>query len=243
MPRDAQETRDRLVRAAARLFAEHGIEAVSLRAINREAGQRNATALQYHFEGREGLLRAVLVRHGKGVEARRHALLDTIEAEARPADRRALAEALVLPCAELLADRDGGRDYLRVMAELVNRPEPVYVASTLADRRSSTNRWRRAVAPLLPPLAVDRLHRRFTAIRIMFVELARRAEGRPARDDRLFVSNLVDLVETVLATPPSAETAALLAERRPGGRAEAGRHGTRPAGGRGAAGSPDPIGQ
>jgi hypothetical protein len=99
------------------------------------------------------------------------------------------------------------------MAELVNRAEPVFAEASTRERRSSTNRWRRAVAPLVPPLALDRLHRRFTAIRIMFVELARRAEGSPRRDDRLFVSNLVDLVETILATPPSAATAALVRER------------------------------
>lgn len=239
MPRDAQATRDRLLRTAARLFADRGIEAVSLREINREAGQRNATALQYHFSDREGLLRAVLARHYAVVEARRHGLLDTLEAAGEPPALRPLAEALVLPAAELLADRAGGRDYLRIMAELVNRPEPSFVAATLDDRRSSTNRWRRVVAPLVPALALDRLHRRFTAIRIMFVELARRAEGPPARDDRLFVSNLVDLVETILASPPSRETAALLRERerpgrrRPGGRRPAGRSRR----------SPDPAGR
>lgn len=213
MPRDAQATRDRIVRTAARLFADRGIEAVSLREINREAGQRNATALQYHFSDRDGLLRAVLARHGRVVEARRHQMLDAVESSDDPTDLRRLAEALVVPAAELLADRAGGRDYLRIMAELVNRAEPVFAEASTRDRRSSTNRWRRAVAPLVPPLALDRLHRRFTAIRIMFVELARRAEGSPRRDDRLFVSNLVDLVEAILGTPPSAGTAALVRER------------------------------
>jgi AcrR family transcriptional regulator len=39
MPRNADETRARLIRAAERLFAERGVEAVSLREINREADQ------------------------------------------------------------------------------------------------------------------------------------------------------------------------------------------------------------
>ena len=51
MPRNADETRTQLMRAAERLFAERGIEVVSLREINRAAAQRNATALQYHFGG------------------------------------------------------------------------------------------------------------------------------------------------------------------------------------------------
>lgn len=213
MPRDAQGTRDTLVRAASRLFAERGIESVSLREINREAGQRNATALQYHFSGRDGLLRAVLARHHGRIEERRHAMLDEIDGTSGPVGLRRLSEVLVEPAAELLADPDGGRDYLRIMAEIVNRPDPGFVRATLDDPRSSTNRWRRAVAPLLPELSVDRLHRRFTAIRIMFGELARRAESSRRRDDRLFVSHLIDLVEAILGSPPSEETAALLADR------------------------------
>jgi hypothetical protein len=100
------------------------------------------------------------------------------------------------------------------MAELLNRPDPGFVEATLNDPKSSTNRWRRDVAPLLPELSVDRLHRRFTAIRIMFGELARRAASSRRRDDRLFNSHLVDLVEAILASPPSRQTAALLADRR-----------------------------
>jgi hypothetical protein len=60
-------------------------------------------------------------------------------------------------------------------------------------------------------VAVTRLHRRFTVIRLVHVELARRAEMRPRRDDRLFTSHLVDLATAVLTAPLSDETEALLA--------------------------------
>ncbi|MEV1201628.1 helix-turn-helix domain-containing protein, partial [Microbispora rosea] len=46
----AETTVRRLVDAAERLFAERGIDAVSLREINAAAGQRNSTAL--HVTGR-----------------------------------------------------------------------------------------------------------------------------------------------------------------------------------------------
>ena len=48
--------RDALRRSAEQLFAAHGVDGVSLRQITREAGQRNTTALQYHFGSRDGLL-------------------------------------------------------------------------------------------------------------------------------------------------------------------------------------------
>jgi AcrR family transcriptional regulator len=205
-------TRAQLVAAAEQLWAERGIDAVSLREVNSAAGQRNSTALQYHFGDREGLLRAVVGKHHHGVEAARHALLDQYEA-GPGGDVRALAGALVRPSAAKLADADGGRAYLRILAQLVNRPDFVGSAFAHPDPRSSIERWRGLVGPLLPEETVDRLHPRFTAIRIHLVELARRAEQRPARDDRLFVSHLVDVVTAVLTAPNSDETTRLLAER------------------------------
>ena len=140
VPRNAEETRALLIRTAERLFAERGIEAVSLREINREAGQRNATALQYHFAGRSGLVEAILARHEPGVEAERHRLLDAFEAAPDPSLRE-LVVALVEPAAAKLADRDGGREYLRIMGELMNRPDPRFDRRTLDDPTTSINRW------------------------------------------------------------------------------------------------------
>ncbi|MBE3008097.1 helix-turn-helix transcriptional regulator [Microbispora sp. NEAU-D428] len=207
----AETTVRRLVDAAERLFAERGIDAVSLREINAAAGQRNSTALQYHFGDRAGLLKAVLAKHRPEIEARRHQLLDEYEARG-PLPQgdalRSLAAALVRPAAAKLADPDGGRDYLRVMEQLVHRMPP----SLPEDGGGSIDRWRELVAPLLPEAAV-RLHQRFMAIRMTYVELARRASGPPARDDRLFTSHLIDVVSAVLASEVSDETARLLAER------------------------------
>ena len=212
MPRNADETRAQLVRTAERLFAERGVEAVSLREINREADQRNATALQYHFEDRQGLLRAILAKHEVAVEAGRHALLDEIEKEGR-CDLHRLSTALVLPAAEKLSDRDGGRNYLRIVAQLINSHSARVDPIALENSESSLNRWRTMVGPEMSPLAVDPLHSRFTARRIMFVELARRAESPRRNDDRLFASHLIDLVTAILDAPISAKTRALLAER------------------------------
>ncbi|GAA5055148.1 AcrR family transcriptional regulator [Thermocatellispora tengchongensis] len=209
-------TASRLVAAAERLFAERGIDGVSLREINAAAGQRNSTALQYHFGDRAGLLRAVLAKHHPEIEVRRHQLLDDYEArgELPPAEaRRALAAALVRPLAAKLADHDGGRAYLRVMEQLVHRADPPAVLVPPSDPGQSINRWRELVAPLLADVAVRRLHLRFVAIRLTHVELARRADAPVRPDDRLFISHLIDVVSAVLATEVSPETARLLAER------------------------------
>jgi AcrR family transcriptional regulator len=213
MPPNPELTKGQLVAAAEELFAARGIDGVSLREIQTAAGIRNATAIQYHFGDRDGLLQAVLAKHHPAVETARHQLLDAYEAAPPDDALRALAGALVRPSAAKLRDRDGGRAYLRILAQLVNQPDPPWAELALADPADSTYRWRQLVAPLLPEVAVRTLHRRFAAIRITFVELARRAEERPRRDDRLFVSHLTDLVTGILTAPLSAETVALLAER------------------------------
>jgi len=207
----AATTAGRLIDAAEVLFAAHGIDGVSLREINRAAGARNASALQYHFGGRDGLLRAVLAKHHHAVEARRHAMLDACEADG-DADLRVLAGALVRPSAAMLADGDGGPAYLQIMADLMNRPRPVIDPAALDDPASSIYRWRTLVTGLLDNDAA-RLHRRFVAMRFAAVELARRARSAPHTDDRLFVSHLVDLVAGLLAAPLSDETRRLDAER------------------------------
>ena len=214
MAPNPEATQQQLIGAAEALFATRGIDAVSLREITVAAGVRNSTALQYHFGGREGLLRAVLRKHHVDVELRRHALLDEYEAALRTAELRPLVAAFVRPAASKLADPDGGREYLRIMAQLVNRPEITEAERIRSDPRDSTYRWRQFVAPQLPEVAVKRLHRRFTAIRVTFIELARRAELTPSRDDRLFTSHLIDLVQSVLDAPLSEETLGLLAAKK-----------------------------
>lgn len=211
MPRNADDTRAQLIRAAERLFAERGIDGVSLREINREADQRNASALQYHFKDRLGLVEAIRRKHESRIDRTRNALLDEIERNGE-ADLHRFATALVHPAADKLSDRDGGRDYLLIMAQLMNahlrRRDLVDT-----DLSESLNRWRSMVGPAMSPLAVDPLHSRSTARRIMFIELGRRAESRRRKDDRLFVSHLTDLVTAILDAPVSDRTRALIEER------------------------------
>ena len=209
-PSDADDTRDRLVDAAEMLFAEHGIGSVSLREINRAAGAKNAVAVQYHFRDREGILRAISAKHFPAVDARRHAMLDEYEAQGAN-DIRLLAAALVRPLASKLDDREGGLAYLQIYAELINVPrrgsfgEPEHT-------KDSMQRWRGLVGPFLADDAVA-LHRRFAAIRFSASELGRRARSGPHRDDRLFVSDLIDLVAGMLSAPASKETTRLMKQR------------------------------
>lgn len=197
---------DALIRAAEDLFAARGSDTVSLREITAAARATNASAIQYHFGGRRGLIRALMAKHEAVIEQRRHELLDAYEQLAEP-DMRTLAAALVEPLAAELTV-EGGAGYLQLFADLLTRPNPTFDPSSVDDRTRSLGRWRALAVPLLTPEAV-RLHRRFDALRFAVSELARRAHtGR--KDHRLFTSQLTDLVTALLLAPVSEETRRLL---------------------------------
>src|SRR4051794_26907053 len=112
-------TRDKLLDAAARLFAERGIDNVSIAEIVRAAGQRNASAVHYHFGNRGEVLRAVLARHVPDIHDRRVELLE--RARSRPdGDVRAAVEAVVRPVTELAQRGWRERAYLQIGSELAH---------------------------------------------------------------------------------------------------------------------------
>lgn len=207
----AEATRRLLVDAAERLFAERGVDGVSLREIGRAASQANTNAAQYHFGSRSALVGAVLARHRPAIEARRHALLDSYEVDGRH-ELRALAAAFVLPLASELAD-PSGRAYLQIMSELINRPDPVLDPEQSTNPTDSVHRWRTLVEPFLAPDAASVFHARFAAMRFAHQEFGRRAAARHRRDDRLFASRVTDLVAAILGAPVSLPTQRLLDER------------------------------
>ncbi len=103
-----------------------------------------------------------------------------------------------------------GRDYLRIVAELVSDPRHVDRGGLLDG--AALGAWDRLARRHMPPSTLP-LHRRFSAINLGSLELGRRAGARRRDDHRLFVSDLVDLVAGLLAAEVSAETLTLLDER------------------------------
>jgi AcrR family transcriptional regulator len=99
--------RTALIEAAERLFAERGIESVSLRDISVAAGQRNHSAAQYHFGDRAGLVAAVFEHRMRVVNERRHRLLDELEASASAGDLGRIVEATVRPLIEVVDETHG----------------------------------------------------------------------------------------------------------------------------------------
>lgn len=197
-----------LVQAARSLFAERGVDGASLRQVARAAGQRNTNAVQYHFGERESLVAAVLGPVEALVGARRAALLDELELVDEPS-MRVIAGALVRPSASLLETLEG-REHLRILAELIG-DYPRFERNT-AGCGNNLLRWSNVAKSKMPSSTLP-LHRRYAAMSLCFGELGKRSTVERRADDRLFISDLIDLATGVLVAPVSEETERLLAER------------------------------
>jgi TetR/AcrR family transcriptional regulator, regulator of cefoperazone and chloramphenicol sensitivity len=202
VPRDAHATKARLLREAERLYARRGLYQVTVREILEAAGQRNVSALTYHFGSREAVLDTILERHGEATDRARGLLH---ERAGSTASTRDLVAALVVPYAAHLATTEG-RDYLRIVAQLSSRfstwrdpnpgtgPHLVEILSRLEER------------PAEIPAAVRR-ERVIAMIMLMTVSLAERARlvesGRRAieLDEALFTANLTDVLCGILEAP------------------------------------------
>src|SRR4051794_16904928 len=110
-----EPTQVRLLDAAERLVGERGVDAVSLRSINTEAGS-NVAAAHYHFGSKEALVRAVLDRRMTVLAEERFRQLGALDQEPAPSPR-AVAAVFVQPLFDLAAD-DAGARYVRFLAAL-----------------------------------------------------------------------------------------------------------------------------
>ncbi|MDH3708120.1 MAG: hypothetical protein OES57_18800, partial [Acidimicrobiia bacterium] len=86
----------------------------TLREITEAAGQRNASAVSYHFGSRAGLLEELLLRRGAPLDAQRGEVLAGLGPE--PGTRQ-LVGVLLTPLLGCL-DSPSGRNYLRIVAQL-----------------------------------------------------------------------------------------------------------------------------
>jgi AcrR family transcriptional regulator len=201
VPRDGTPTRERLLREAERLFAREGLYRVTIREITEAAGQRNVSALNYHFGSREGILEVILTRHGDPIDEDRGKRLARVGPEA---STRELVAALVVPYASSLETSDG-RDYLRIVAQMSE------AFGTWRDPRPGTGPWLREILELLEarPLALPRpvrSERVVAMIMLMTAAMADRARlvelgRRLLLDEETFLVNLTDMLVGVLEAP------------------------------------------
>lgn len=154
------DTKEHLLDAAERLFAERGLAQTSLRAITQEAGA-NLAAVNYHFGSKEALVRAVMHRRLAPLNEDRLALLSEAErhAEDGRASLEAILQAFVLPPFRLL--EGGNEPFTRFLGRLHFEADEGVQQLIVDAFRPVIERFAEALASTLPQLAAEDVLWRF----------------------------------------------------------------------------------
>lgn len=194
-------TREKLLDAATELWATQGSLLVSLNLIVEAAGQRNASALQYHFGNREGLIDALFDRHTPKLREQRQSCLDSIDSS----DPRAVAEALVIPLGSLLSQGWRERGFLCVSSDLLGNTQQSNYDQVLA--MGSADVINQMMLQHLSHVPKQRRGIRLRVAGLMIVhsladEVRRYGIRNELADPEIFTANLVDMyLGAVLAEP------------------------------------------
>jgi AcrR family transcriptional regulator len=123
MTRPSEVTRERIMKAAERLFAERGYDATSIRAIVAKA-RVNQAAINYHFDGKEGLYREVLRAAFRALTENQLAHARELAAMSREAALATFIRRQLHP----LMSRDEYSRHMRIFNWETVRPTPVFRA-------------------------------------------------------------------------------------------------------------------
>lgn len=201
------DTRAKLLDAARRLYAERGVFSVSLAEVVRAAGQRNTSAIHYHFGNRDRLLLAILEPQAETLRVRRAELLEKARAGDAP---EAIVEALVRPLVELAREGWRSRAWMKIGLELADHRERVTPAVVDVLFHGGGGEVLDVLALRLPPMPPHLWElRRDLCIGFVARAATTRAgiiddhHGRLTNqlDDDTFVTNLVEMFLGAIRAP------------------------------------------
>jgi len=208
-----EQTRERLLDVAEQLLSTRGLEGVSLREIRIAAGQRNTSALQFHFGDREGLLRALSKRHGPRLQGMLVANYEQMIADGRESDGRSLIAVFVRPTIDYVFEGPSERAWIRILAELAARPEMAvhdFAHNASPEAIDCGTRLLDALERTMPRrLAFDRIFMVTNAVLHVCADRSRVEDslspGRRHMSPTDFTENVVDMAHSALFAPVRAE--------------------------------------
>jgi AcrR family transcriptional regulator len=205
-------TKEQIVQAAERLFAEHGVDGVSLRQIGAAAGNANNSAVQYHFGSKEQLIRAIFEYRQPRIRERRALLI----AEHRPADLRTWVGCQVR--AVLEQSELAGSHYMGFIAMLHQHGRRDAFAQLRAEARAETRAYHEAIGAFLGHIPEPLRAQRISQAMALIVQVAANREQARAADILPFaleLNNLLDGVVGFLEAPVSPASLAALEDLDP----------------------------
>ncbi|MEH6558659.1 MAG: helix-turn-helix domain-containing protein [Oceanicoccus sp.] len=206
----ADITRTSIMRAAEKLFAKNGIENVSVRAIIKEAGQKNESALQYHFKNRQGLIEAINIFRQTQVDKKRGELYLELLSRTPTPTLREVCSLLVEPVFLLAKSDPGIRQWLKAFSQ----GYASWTSAALKRNWSSLGNNTKETAKILRS-HMDHINstvadlRVLNAMRFIALSLSQQASEKNAfrnEDSELFYQVLLDGITASLCADMSAET-------------------------------------
>ncbi len=158
----AVETKERILDAAERLFAEQGFSGTSMRAITTAAGA-NLAAVNYHFGSKESLIDAVFSRRIRPINEERIQWLDRLEADGEPSVEQ-IVEAFLAPPLRVSQDPVEGESLLHVaqmIGHATSRPDVRIKEMLIHQFDTIIERFTRALSRQLPDVDHAQLLWRF----------------------------------------------------------------------------------
>jgi len=206
------ETRARLKEAAQRLFAERGVEGVSIDQILAAAGQRNKASLHYHFGSKLDLVRELVVDGAKVIDEQRQAMLDRLEKQGELTVRR-LMEALVLPVIGL-DSATGQATYVRMIANLQLNNRALLREALAETWNTGYRRCMKHVARLVPHIPRPILEQRLSLSSMAgnaFLAAWERSRDQGTQGSAFWspaftLDNVLDALVGIVSAPPAAAT-------------------------------------
>jgi len=141
-------TKDRILDAAERLFGEQGFDATSLRQITAEA-RVNLGAVNYHFQSKELLMRAVIGRRIGAVNRERYRRLDEMEAVGGPKTVEEVIEAFIVPVMAIKA-APLNHPFRKLIGRLYAEPDGWLMKEFRREMAPAVERFDRAIRAVLP---------------------------------------------------------------------------------------------
>lgn len=208
------DTRLRLITAAEKLFGERGIHGVTLKDINAAAGQRNESALHYHFGSKPALVEAILVLRTRDIDLKRMEMVDALLASGQERNLNAILKVMFLPMMELLGSEKGVR-FIRFLAQVLNDPDfdlpDMAIRGSLPGVIKANGLLVAALGDITPEIVIQR--QRFI-VEMGVSSLAIWSRHHDSVNEvaarELFISNLLDSIAGFLTAPVSEETLDLL---------------------------------
>lgn len=194
--------RERMLETAERLFAKEGVERVPLSRIVAESGQRNSSALHYHFGSRPEIVAHVINMRLPVVNAVRHRYFDALERRGKAGDLLEIIRASAGALADTVRDMAWGPRYALILAQANFTPDLCRLDLIEREHASSIARARALIEAAVRHVPADLLGERLLWMDDTIVmAIARLARGGQTALSANVVANLADFCAAAMAAP------------------------------------------